>query len=71
MPLGFFIYENLCLVYGNPIQLSTHPEKNLLQKMIDAIKKSFPDELIHKLNYPLCIKTEVIYMAQVSENDIN
>ena len=41
------------------------------KKMIDAIKKSFPDELINKLNYSLCIKTEVTYMAQVSENDIN
>ena len=53
--------------------LNTSREKPVAKtkKMIDAIKKSIPDELINKLNYPLCIKTEVIYMDQVSENDIN
>ena len=53
--------------------LNTSREKPVAKtkKMIDAIKKSFPDELINKLNCPLCIKTEAIYMAQVSENDIN
>lgn len=53
--------------------LNTSREKPVAKtkKMIDAIKKSFPDELINKLNCPLCIKTEVTYMAQVSENDIN
>ena len=53
--------------------LNTSREKPVAKtkKMIDAIKKSFPGDLINKLNYPLYIKTEVIYMAHVSENDIN